>query len=177
MIFPWYVLVYNLPRKLNLSTLSILSPFRVGLSVTYICHIFYYIAPVFYRDLSAQAAMDTRVTRLYHYNDVIMSAMASQITRLTIVSSTVDTDADHRKLQSSVSLAFVRGIHRWPVSSQHKRPATRNMLPFYDVIMQTFWYYLEASSSNLKQSVVMSRHACCSSNGVDKFKQLIDSWA
>ena len=117
MIFPWYVLVYNLPRKLNLSTLSILSPFRVGLSVTYVCHIFYYIAPVFYRDLSAQAAMDTRVTRLYHYNDVIMSAMASQITRLTIVSSTVDTDADHRKLQSSVSLAFVTG-DRWVPSTK-----------------------------------------------------------
>ena len=59
-----------------------------------------------------------------HYNDVIMSAMASQITSLTIVYSTVYPGADQRKHQSSASLAFVRGIHRWPVNSPHKRPAT-----------------------------------------------------
>ena len=55
-----------------------------------------------------------------HYNDVIMSAMASQITSLTIVYSTVYWDADQRKHQSSASLAFVRGIHRWPVNSRTK---------------------------------------------------------
>ena len=48
----------------------------------------------------------------YHYDDVIMTAMASQITSLTIVYSTVYSDADQRKHQSSASLAFVRGIHR-----------------------------------------------------------------
>ena len=47
-----------------------------------------------------------------HYNDVIMGAMASQITSLTIVFSTVYSGADQRKHQSSASLAFVRGIHR-----------------------------------------------------------------
>ena len=61
----------------------------------------------------------------YHYNDVIMSAIASQITSLTIVYSTVYSDADQRKHQSSASLAFVRGIHRWPVNSPHKWPVTR----------------------------------------------------
>ena len=50
------------------------------------------------------------VPREYHYNDVIMSAMASQITSLTIVYSTVYSGADQRKHQSSASLAFVRGI-------------------------------------------------------------------
>ena len=60
-----------------------------------------------------------------HYNDVIMSAMASQITSLTIVNSTVYSGADQRKHQSSASLAFVRGIHRWPVNSPHKGPVTR----------------------------------------------------
>ena len=49
-----------------------------------------------------------------HYNDVIMSAMASQITSLLIIYSTVYLGADQRKHQSSASLAFVRGIHRWP---------------------------------------------------------------
>ena len=49
---------------------------------------------------------------LAHYNDVIMGAMASQITSLTIVYSTVYLGADQRKHQSSASMAFVRGIHR-----------------------------------------------------------------
>ena len=40
-----------------------------------------------------------------------MSAIASQITRLTIVYLTVNSDADQRKHQSSASLAFVWGIH------------------------------------------------------------------
>ena len=47
-----------------------------------------------------------------HYNDVIMTTMASQITSLTVVYSTVYSDADQRKHQSSASLAFVWGIHR-----------------------------------------------------------------
>ena len=47
-----------------------------------------------------------------HYCDVIMGAIASQITSLTVVYSTVYWDADQRKHQSSASLAFVRGIHR-----------------------------------------------------------------
>ena len=66
-----------------------------------------------------------------HYNDIIMRAIASQITSLTIVYSTVC----QRKHQSSASLAFVRGIHRWPVNSPHKWPVTRKMFPFDDVIM------------------------------------------
>ena len=64
-----------------------------------------------------------------------MSAMASQITSLTIVYWTIYSGADQRKHQSSASLAFVRGIHRWPVNSSHKRPVTRKMFPFDDVLM------------------------------------------
>ena len=41
-----------------------------------------------------------------------MTTMASQITSLTVVYSTVYSDADQRKHQSSASLAFVWGIHR-----------------------------------------------------------------
>ena len=52
-----------------------------------------------------------------HYGDVIMGTMASQITSLIIVSSTVYSGGDQRKHQSSASLAFVRGIHRGPVNS------------------------------------------------------------
>ena len=43
-----------------------------------------------------------------HYNDVIMGAIAPQITSLTIVYSTLYSDADQRKHQSSGSLTFVR---------------------------------------------------------------------
>ena len=65
----------------------------------------------------------------------IMSAMASQITSLTIVYSTVYSGADQRKHQSSASLAFVQGIQRGPVNSPNKGPVTRKMFPFDDVIM------------------------------------------
>ena len=71
-----------------------------------------------------------------HYNDVIMDTMASQITSLTIVYSSVYSCAYQRKYQSFVSLAFVRGIHRQTVNSPHKRPVTRKLWPFDDVIMR-----------------------------------------
>ena len=71
-----------------------------------------------------------------HYNDVIINAMASQITGVTIVYSTLHSGIDQRKHQSSASLAFVWGIHRWPVNSPHKAPMTHRMFPFDDVIMR-----------------------------------------
>ena len=37
--------------------------------------------------------------------------------------------------KSSVSLAYVRAIHRWPVNSPHKGPVTRKMFSFDGVIM------------------------------------------
>ena len=55
-----------------------------------------------------------------HYIDVIMSAIASQITGVSIVYSTVCSGLDQRKHQSSASLAFVRGFHQWPVNSLQK---------------------------------------------------------
>ena len=73
-----------------------------------------------------------------HYNDVIMSAIASQITSVTIFTRPSIQGADQRKHQSSASLAFVRGIHRWPVNSPHKGPVPRKMFPFDDVIMPCF---------------------------------------
>ena len=81
-----------------------------------------------------------------HCNDVIMSAMVSQTTSLTIVYSTVYSGADQRKHQIAASLAFVRGIHRWPVNVPHKGPVTRKMFPFNDVIMlrvfgRVQWWY------------------------------------
>ena len=83
---------------------------------------------------------------LMHYN-VIMSMLASQITILTIAYSTVYSGTDQRKHQSSVWLAFLRGIHWWPGNSLHWGPVTRNMFPFDDIIMdslpvdQIYLYY------------------------------------
>ena len=67
-----------------------------------------------------------------------MSAMASQITGLTIAYSNVYSGADQRKHQSSASLAFVEGIHPWiPLTkAPNKGPIRRKMLPFDDVIMK-----------------------------------------
>ena len=75
---------------------------------------------------------------LKHYGDVIMGAIASQITSLAIVYSTVYYQ---RKHQSSASLAVVWGINRGSVNSPHKWPITRKMFPFDDVIMNfaTVW--------------------------------------
>ena len=74
----------------------------------------------------------------FHLSDVIMSAMASQVTSLTSVYSNVYSGADQRKHQSPTSLAFVRRIPWWPVNYPHNWPATRKMFPFDDVIMGTF---------------------------------------
>ena len=60
-----------------------------------------------------------------HYNDVTMSAMAPQITSIWTVYSVVCSSAHQRKYQSSASLVFERGIHRWPVDSPHQGPVTR----------------------------------------------------
>ena len=70
-----------------------------------------------------------------HYDDVIMTMLASQITSLTVVYSIVYSGVNQRKHQSPASLAFVWEIHRGPVNFPHKWPVTRKMFPFDDVIM------------------------------------------
>ena len=71
-----------------------------------------------------------------HYHDVMMTTMASQITSLTVVYSTVYSDAYQRKHQSSASLVFVWGIHR-----DRWIPRTKSQLRgkcFY--LMTSSWY-------------------------------------
>ena len=97
-----------------------------------------------------------QVTIISHYGDVIMGAIASQITSLTIVYSIVYSDADQRKHQSSVSLAFVRGIHRGPVNSPHKWPVTWKMFPFDDVIMICHHDLTKKAFSKLKYTYLQS---------------------
>ena len=62
-----------------------------------------------------------------HYSDVIMSAMASQITGVSMVCSTVCSGAAQRKHQSSASLAFVRGIPTASVTGEFPSQRTSNV--------------------------------------------------
>ena len=89
-----------------------------------------------------KALLDRTNYDLEHYSDVIMSTIASQITGVSIIYPTVCSGADEGKQQSSASLTFVRGIHRWPANSRHKRSITRKMFPFDDVIMKTSPYFV-----------------------------------
>ena len=72
---------------------------------------------------------------LVYYNDVIMSAMASQITSLAIVYSTIYSVTDQKKISKLRVIGFGRGIHRSQGNAPHKGPVTRKMFPFDDGIM------------------------------------------
>ena len=97
----------------------------------YIYYVYVNVALHKHHNIGVQLIVHMRFSR----NDVIMSSMASQITSLTVVYSTVYSGGDQRKHQSSASLAFVRGIHRWPMNSPHIGPVTRKLFPFDDVII------------------------------------------
>ena len=87
---------------------------------------------------------DTTATRItgslsattlqWHHNE--RDGVSNKIICVLIVYSTVWSGPDQRKHQSSASLAFVRGIHRWPVNSLNEGPVTRNIFPFHDVILK-----------------------------------------
>ena len=91
-----------------------------------------------------------------------MSAMASQITGVSSVCSTVCSGADQRKYQSCASLDIMRGIHQSPVDSPHKRLVTRKMFPFDDVIMKQQqkllgWTFIETRISSKDNKNDISR--------------------
>ena len=113
-----------------------------------------------------------------HYSDVIMGAIASQMTNLTIVFSTIYSDADQRKHQSSASLAIVRGIH-----SPHKGPVTRKLFPFDDVIVHisfltiynTTFYGLGLISQTIfhrNSNLIEIQFCCYSSLPIDRYNIL-----
>ena len=67
-----------------------------------------------------------------------MSTMASQITSITIVYSTIYSSTDEEKNQSVTDLCA--GIRRWPVNSRQKGPVTWKKFPFDDVIMCRYYW-------------------------------------
>ena len=101
-----------------------------------------------------------------------MGAMASQINTLTIICSTVYSGADHRKHQSSASLAFVWGIHRCPVNSRHKGPVT-----------QKIFHLMTSSWNDLLSLLFTIDHHRCTVNSPHKgpvtrkiFHSMTSSW-
>ena len=67
---------------------------------------------------------------------------------------------DQRKHQSSAALAFVRGIHRWPVNSPHKGPVTWKLFPFDDVIMLTQTSHRWCAELMMQASSITSFMTC-----------------
>ena len=105
-----YVLIHHISFWLNLYFLNILYFFKYSCT-----NIFHRRSPcTFYHNI-------------LHYNDVIMSAMASQITSLMIVYSIVYS----RRRSKKTSKLRVTG----PLWPNDKWPVTRKMFPFDDVIM------------------------------------------
>ena len=114
----------------------------------------------------------------YHYITVIimiMSAIASQITGVSIVYSAVCSGADQRKHQSSVSLTFVRGIHRWPVDSPHKGPVTRKTFPFDEFIMWP-WPCQQRPTVFLSPGIEAIESALKSNNWILRESRFYISW-
>ena len=90
-----------------------------------------------------------------HYSDVIMSAMASQMSSFTIVYSIVHSGTDQRKQQSSVN-------------SPHKGLVTRKMFPFDDVTMSrgaTVWVISHNAKAATKDNKARQQSAICFSFG------------
>ena len=80
-----------------------------------------------------------------------MGPMASQITSISIVYSTVYSGADQRKHQSSAPLAFVRGILPGTGEFPAQMASNAENIPFNDIIMslgmhhvhcEYIWYVL-----------------------------------
>ena len=88
---------------------------------------------------------------LFHYCDVIMGAVASQTTSHTIVYSTVYSDSDQRK---HFAKHRVTGLCVGNSPGPHKRPVTRKIFSFDDVIMFIISWYI----CNLKWGVLSQMH-------------------
>ena len=106
-----------------------------------------------------------------HYDDVIIITMTSQITSLTVVYSIVYSDADQRKHQSSVSLAFVWGIHRdrWiPHTKGQLRGKCFHLMT--SSLLTALWPHRTVFSSLSKQEVVISAQPATKISPIGHFR-------
>ena len=83
-------------------------------------------------------------TLTHHYSDVIMSAMTSQITSISIVCSTICSGTNQRQHHSSASLAFVMV----PTGSDESKLRTFQG-PFQDQISHYKDFYGEFHNANI----------------------------
>ena len=98
-----------------------------------------------------------RCTTNVLHSDVIVGAMAAQITSLTIIYSTVYSGVDQRKHQSSASLAFVRWIHQSPVNFPHKWLVTRKMFVFGEISLES---HVSKSSWHTYTLTILGNSVC-----------------
>ena len=84
-----------------------------------------------------------------HCNDVVMSAIASQITSFIIIYSTVYSRRRSKKTSKLRATGLLMGIHRWSVDSPHKGIVTRKMFLFDDVNMKCILVNLWCFKENL----------------------------
>ena len=105
----------------NSETIKGLSPMRLSIDESKV----QYLMPFDSQMVISKRQVDGFTSFTFiHDNDVKMSAIASQITGVYTVCSTVGSGGDRRKHHSSPTLAFVRGMLRSPVNSPHKRSVT-----------------------------------------------------
>ena len=115
---------------------------------------------------SATAYVWTHVMICVEANFPPASARVRSAHVWTYLYSTVCSGVDQRKHLSSALLAFVRGIHRWPVISPHKGPVARNLFPLDDVIMilLSFWFGVYLSFFVFLSWHADDRSTCISTN-------------
>ena len=111
---------------------------------SYICY--GRILPIFFNTLSAARLSKTNLIIIYlpasglatHYRDVILSAMASQITGVSIVYLNACSDVDHRNIK-------VNSPHKWPITRKYFHLMTLSCLvatcrTFPDMATTRFWF-------------------------------------
>ena len=110
--------------------------------------------------------------KLIHSSDVIRRDTASLMAGVTIVDSNFCWGADQREHQSSASLAFVRGIHRWPANSTHKGPVTP--IFFFHLITSSWSYnFLSEQNRYLQNNAGKTSHRVISSHDADYAQRVV----
>ena len=102
--------------------------------------------------------------KIFHYSDVIMGAIASQITSLTIVFSTVCSDADLRKHLSSASLAFVwefTGTGEFPAQMASNAGNVSIWWRHHVEFLPTFKFHKQSLCEMNKQMLILIYHYIC----------------
>ena len=114
--------------------------------------------------------MNWIIIGLDHYSDVIMGAIASQLTSLKIVYSSVYSGADQRKHQSWAS--------RWPMNSPQKGPVTWKIfhLMTYQVMACRLFCAKPLSKPSADLSAITPRGADFNHDDVIKWKLFLRFW-